>query len=564
MRRTKISLAIAALAATSLSMAHADVGYRVTDIGSLDGAIHTVARDINNQGQIVGQLADLRDQNIRFELLDPADFPFLGEDADMSNLTEQEQLRVRNALINGSQIGGNPKFQKIAIELGYLFQGNSLTEVDGFEAIDNETGLRTDSVDLRLRAINDHGMMVGQSALPFYWTEGTDLEGEEARFHVRDGFPVAAWSDGVDFKLVGTDPDKIFGGVSGFTDINNNNVAVGFGTFLDGVRLEQIYEQCTTDTDEDGEAINLEPLAACLYRFWYNNSSRVGVNAPITEQRAFVWELSSTGDVENYRSFGVAFDPEEDEEDILQTVRYTSIANAINNNGIIVGSSVRQLEQGAFTRATLFTDDGVVKGFADDSPYRDVSAFVDVNDANIAVGSATVFDFGVQRQRMFYMDVSNGPSEATFPEGLFVDTNWIPTSINNHGQVVGTATLRSVQGVQGRNVGFMYDINTNMTYDLNAFLPCNSGYLINEAVAINDSGEIVVTAIRAMDVEVDGEPVTVNRLRTLLLSPDSSEVGCQDQTDEQVTRKGAAFHPIWLAVIGFFSLIAIRRQKTKR
>ena len=106
--------------------------------------------------------------------------------------------------------------------------------------------------------------MVGQSALPFYWGEGTDLEGEEARFHLRDGFPVAAWTDGVEFKLVGTDPDKILGGVSGFTDINNNNVAVGFGTFLNGVRLEQIYEQCTTEVDEDGEAINLEPLSACL------------------------------------------------------------------------------------------------------------------------------------------------------------------------------------------------------------------------------------------------------------------------------------------------------------
>ncbi|MCL5051109.1 MAG: DUF3466 family protein [Firmicutes bacterium] len=564
MRRTKISLAIAALAASSLSMAHADVGYRVTDIGSFDGALHTVARDINNQGHIVGQLADLREQNIRFELLDPADFPFLGEDADMTNLTEQEQLRVRNALINGTLIGGNPKFQKIAIELGYLFQGSNLTEVDGFDVLDEETGLRTDSVDLRLRAINDHGIMVGQSALPFYWTEGTDLEGEEARFHVRDGFPVAAWSDGVDFKLVGTDPDKIFGGVSGFTDINNNNVAVGFGTFIDGVRLEQIYEQCTTDTDEDGEAINLEPLAACLYRFWYNNSSRIGVNIPITEQRAFVWELSATGDVEAYRALGIAFDPEEDAESRFQTIRYTSTANAINDNGIIVGSSLRQLEQGALTRATLFTDEGPVKGFADDSPYRDVSAFIDVNNANIAVGSATAFTFGVQRQRLFYMDVSQGPSEAIFPEGLFADTNWTPRAINNNGQIVGSAALRGVQGIQARNVGFMYDINTNITHDLNSFLPCDSGYSIHEAVSINDNGEIVVSAVRAMDIEIDGESVTVNRLRTLKLTPDASEVGCQVETEGQVSRKGAALHPFWLAVFGFFSLIAIRRQKAKR
>lgn len=564
MRRTKISLAIAALAATSLSMAHADVGYRVTDIGSVDGVLHTVPRDLNNQGQIVGQLADLRNQNIRFELLDPEDFPFLGEDVDMTDLTEEQQLRVRNALINGTQIGGNPKFQKIAVELGYIFQGGNLSEVAGFDSLDAETGLRTDSVDLRLRAINDQGIMVGQSALPFYWGEGTDLQGEEARFHLRDGFPVAAWTDGVEFKLVGTDPDKILGGVSGFTDINNNNVAVGFGTFLNGVRLEQIYEQCTTEVDEDGEAINLEPLSACLYRFWYNNSSRAGVNAPITEERAFVWELSATGDVIDSRSFGVAFDPEEDEEDPWQTVRYVSMANAINDNGVIVGSSVRQLVQGAFTRATLFTDEGVVKGFDDDSPYRDVSSFIDVNDANIAVGSATVFAFGVQRQRMFYMDVSNGPGEAAFPDGLFVDTNWTPRAINNHGQVVGSATLRAVQGVQGRNVGFMYDINTDITYDLNSFLPCNSGYTINEAIAINDQGEIVVTAVRNMEVSVDDAPVNVNRLRTLVLTPDSSETGCQEQTDDQTTRKGAAFHPIWLAFLGFFSLIAIRRQKAQR
>ncbi|MCH8502616.1 MAG: DUF3466 family protein [Aliidiomarina sp.] len=561
MRRTKLSLAIAAFAATSMSVAYADTGYRVTDIGSLEGSIHTSPRDINNQGHIIGQLSDLRSQNVRYDLLDPEVFSFLGEDVDLNDLSDTDKLRVRNALINGTSIGNNPRFQKLAIVLGYQFQGSNLFELDGFESLDEETGQRSDSVDFRARAINDHGIVVGQSALPFYWLEGTDLQGEEARFHVRDGFPVAAWTDGNEYKLLGTDEAKILGGVSSFIDINNNHLAVGFGTFIDGFRLEEIYDDCTTDVDEDGEAIDLEPLQACLYRFWYNSSGRAGVVTPITEERAFAWQLTAQGDVVSSRSFGVTFDSEEDAEDPWQTVRYRSVANAVNNHGVIVGTSTRQLVQGAFNRATIFTDEGAIEAFEADSPYRDVSSFTAINDSNIAVGAATVFAFGAQRQRLFYMDVTNGPSEAIFPTGLYSDVAWAPRAINNHGLVVGTTELRGVQGIQRRSVGFLYDMNTDTTYDLNSFLPCNSEYVINEGVAINDQGEIIASAVRMMDVEVDGEMVETARVRTLLLTPDSSQTGCQEEIDDQTQRKGASITPFWLGVFGLFSLIAIRRKK---
>ncbi|MCH8491891.1 MAG: DUF3466 family protein [Idiomarina sp.] len=565
MRKSKVSLVVATLigstlaATAAVSVASEPAGYRITSVGEVTGAIHTSPRAINNSGQVAGQLADLRGQNIRFDLLDPEDFPSV---EDILNPTERQHRAIRDFLT--FSVGVDAKFQHLATELGYFFDGANIAELDGFEAIDEETGMRSDSVSFRVIDMNNHGVVVGQASEPFYWIEDTDNEGELARFHIRDGFPRAAWSDGVNYTLVPGDESLIGNGTSSIMAINDENVAVGFAAIANGSALTTFFENvCTSEEDEDeeGNPINLNPISACLHRYWFERSGLAGTSAPLMEEEAYRWVFDDQGNVIEQARLGLAFDKDADAEDDLDTFRYRSVANDINIHGIAVGVSQRQVAGGTFTRPTLFTEDGAVEMLPGNNSSNN-SLAIAINDANIAVGFSNQFINGAMRRRLFYMDVTNGVSEPEYPRGFFNDSSWQPRGINNVGQIVGAGQNDATQGGQRRSTAFLYDINTDVIVDLNTYLPCNSEYQIIDAIDINDAGEIAVLAVEIADFIEDGETQEVARLRSLILTPDSAAERCQ-QEDDQLTRKGAAMHPIWLGVLTLVAVISIRRRKPK-
>lgn len=565
MRKSKVSLVVATLigstlaATAAVSVAAEPAGYRITSVGEVAGALHTSPRAINNSGQVAGQLADLRGQNIRFDLLDPEDFPSV---EDILNPTEREHRAIRDYLT--FTVGVDAKFQNLAYELGFFFDGSNIRELDGFETNEEETGQRSDSVNFRVIAMNNHGVVVGQSSEPYYWIEDTDNQGELARFHIRDGFPRAAWSDGVNYTLVPGDESLIGNGTSSIMAINDNNVAVGFAAVANGSTLTTFFENVCVragDEDEEGNPIEVNPIAACLHRYWYERSGLTGVSVPLMEEEAFRWVFDEQGNVVEQGRLGLAFDKEADAEDDLDTFRYRSVANDINAHGIAVGVSQRQVAGGTFTRPTLFTEDGAVEMLANNDSSNN-SLAIAINDANIAVGFSNRFINGALRQRLFYMDVANGVSEPVYPRGFFNDSSWQPRGINNMGQVVGLGQNDATQGIQRRSTAFLYNINTDVIVDLNSYLPCNSEYQIIDAIDINDAGEIAVLAVEVSDFIEDGETQEVARLRSLILTPDSTAERCQ-QEDDQLTRKGAVMHPIWLSVLAFFAVISIRRRKPK-
>ncbi|RUO38338.1 hypothetical protein CWE13_01470 [Aliidiomarina shirensis] len=563
MRKTKISLAVAALIGSTLAVGGAVAesgGYKVTDIGAVEGAIHTSPRAINDSGHVVGQLADLRGQNLRLDLLDPEAFESI---EDINNPTERERRQLRDYLI--SSVGGDPKFQNLAIELGFYYDTSSIYELDGFEALDDETGERSDSVSFRVQSVNNQGITVGQSAPPYQWIEDTDDENELARFHLRNAFPQGAWTDGVNYTLVTGEPGLMLNGTAGLFAINDNNVAVGYASVANGQVLEDFYDsRCVSedDVDEEGEPIYLEPVEACLHRYWFARSGITGAASPLMDEEAYRWEFDAQGNVVEQGSLGLAFDKEEDEEDVFETLRYRSVANDINIHGIAVGVSQRQVNGGSFTRPTLFTEEGAVNMLDEEEAEGNNSLAIAINDNNIAVGFSNISINGNFRQRLFHMDVTNGVSEAFYPNGFFDDSSWQPRAINNHGQVVGVGQNDSVQNAQRRSTGFLYDIDTDTIVDLNTFLSCESEYSILDAVDINNAGEIAVVAVRISDIEEDGEVSEAARLRTLVLTPDGSEPGCPETDEVQLERKGAANHPLWLGVLALFAVISLRRRKS--
>jgi hypothetical protein len=58
--------------------------------------------------------------------------------------------------------------------------------------------------------------------------------------------------------------------------------------------------------------------------------------------------------------------------------------------------------------------------------------------------------------------------------------------MNNHGQVVGRSSL-----VTGSRVLYPFLYSGGHVANLNSLLPLNSGWILDDAISINDAGEIV-------------------------------------------------------------------------
>lgn len=564
MRNNKLAIAISTALVWGIGTAGADAlpqGYTVTEIEMLPKSRNMIPRGMNEQGHAVGSLTDILNQNIRLDLLDPEDFPNV---EDVTNPTEAEFRRIRDRLVGGEAVSTSPRNQKLATELAALFDGQ-VRELDGFDEDDNETGERSDSADFRALAINNQGIVVGQAGLPYQRIDGTDSDGEEAKFFTRESFPVGAWTDGVNYRTVTGNDGLIQGGTAALYAINESHLAVGYASVADGWRLEEIYERCTTAEDEEGEPIDLEPLSVCLWRFWFANSGiREGFRTPFTDEEAYYWQFDAEGNVLEQASLGLAFDVEADAEDGLSTVRYASIARGLNNHGDIVGVSRRVIQGAQLRRATWFTAPDGPLSLREGSGDGNISEAVSVNDQRIVVGYTDRFFDQEPRSRLFYLDLDDPDLEATYPTGFYSAGAWQPRAINNHNMVVGRAEVEINAQSNRRYSGFVYDINTDTLANLNDYLACDSTMRIVDAVDINDSGEILAMAMITKEIQEDGEARTYNALMSVVLKPSEQEpevcTGPGSEVDRN-TRQGAAMHPIFVGFLSVLTLITLRRRK---
>ncbi|WP_194755655.1 DUF3466 family protein [Aliidiomarina indica] len=565
MRNNKLAIAISTALVWGIGTAGADAlpqGYTVTEIGSLPQARNVVPRAINEQGHAVGVLSDLVGQNIRLDLLDPEDFPDVD---DIMNPTDAELRRIRDRLIAGEAVSTSPRNQKLATELAFLFDGE-MQELDGYDTLDDETGERTDSADFRAIGMNNHGIVVGQAGLPYHRIDGQDSQGEDATFFTRETFPIGAWTDGVNYRTVGGADDLIQGGTASLYAINDANLAVGYASVADGWRLEEIYERCTTAEDEEGEPIHLEPVSVCLWRFWFANSGiREGARTPFTDEEAFYWQFDAQGNVVEKGALGIPFDKEADAEDGFSTIRYTSIARDVNNQGDIVGVSRRAIQGAHLRKATWFNSPEGPKDVRAGSGDGNISELVAVNDQRIAVGFSQRFIEQEQRSRLFYIDLDDPELNAVYPVGFSTVGIWQPRAINNHNVVVGRAEVEINARSNRRFSGFAFDINSGVVMNLDDYLPCDSGLRIVEAVDINNSGEILAIAMVTSTFEEDGETRNYNALRAVVMSPtDQEPTPCTPpgSSEDPNTRQGAFMHPILVGMLSLLALITLRRRKT--
>lgn len=143
-----------------------------------------------------------------------------------------------------------------------------------------------------------------------------------------------------------------------------------------------------------------------------------------------------------------------------------SMARAINNKGQIVGSS---------GRAVLWQDGGIVDLAV---PEGRSSCACDINDRGEITGNVTTYDgidipFLHDGSRIKVLNISEGGSGQA-------------RSINNLSQIVGTIEQGDYHGYRH---AFLWQNGT--IFDLNKFIPLNTGWHLLDAVAINDVGQIV-------------------------------------------------------------------------
>ncbi|HLV47618.1 MAG TPA: DUF3466 family protein, partial [Aliidiomarina sp.] len=423
LQKKYLAIAISALfvsTATPLSSTAYAQGYEIIDLGTLPGALSATVNDMNEQGNFVGVGYNIVDIPLRVELLNPDDYESI---EDLNNLTADEYLTVRNSLLSRSGGLRSPMVQKLTQYSGLWYNGGMTSINDSLDIIEPATGLLSRSVNVLLHGINNNNQAVGELRSPFVQVYGVDQNNDPATYFVRDQFPQALWSNGVDHIELNGDSGLTYGGTARAYAINDNNQMVGYASIADTERLVNAYASCTNPESTSAHL----PLGACMYGVWANAEYEGAKRIPLYTESAYIWELDATGAVLNQRSLGMAptildeNEGKEEAEQVSGTVR--SAALDINNNGVAVGFTSFD---GPFSvnYATIFANDTAEWIIPDTVPGYIQSKASHINDNGFITGYAMKVNFQYPRERMFIAHTDG--REVTFPMGFFSDSAWRP------------------------------------------------------------------------------------------------------------------------------------------
>jgi probable HAF family extracellular repeat protein len=168
-----------------------------------------------------------------------------------------------------------------------------------------------------------------------------------------------------------------------------------------------------------------------------------------------------------------------------------SVANGINDAGVVIGNSdtADGGERGFIDEEGTMTDVGTLGG---------ANSLVDaINDNGVVTGSS---DDASGASLPFVYSNGTMTSLGTYN----IDTT--PQAINDDGVIVGTTYGLNAAG-DFFNDAFIYQNGTFQ--DLNNLIPAGSGWELTDAVAVNDSGKILV----------DGTSTITGQDHALLLTP---------------------------------------------
>jgi hypothetical protein len=517
--------------------------YTVAELPTQNVSQNQYAASIDNAGLILATTQNNFNPPIDLSLIDFESATII------ANLTDIESAKNGNFNIADYTYLVNRAFtatanfsvftQQLSRFLAYKTDG---TSADYVRALDTESealggfsfSMETSPVD---SIAGNH--IVGNTVGPFTTIDHVNEAGETVQFVVSD-FDQRAFIQVNDIGFSLTPIDVTLGGTSNVNAINDNYIAVGIGSIAGTALLTDGIAACA-DLELRGD----QPEKACERSIKTTISgSNVIRRTGLWVQRAHVWSMDIDGNVVDTQTYGTLLTEEE------QALSGTSRAADINNADIAVGVASVQVEGRTIisTAAAIFQN-GEVTRIIEGDEFLPNSA-VSINDAGYVVGVRAQIINQAQRSKMFVYNMAN--EELNFPTGFFTSSSTIPRSINNSGVVVGAGDIEATASTARRTAGFVYDIEADTFLELNALISCERqlDLTLIEGVDINDSGDIVATAIakrpsRNVRGEIlkdaNGDDLLVDTWITVKLSPtgDAPAVCSEDESDVLV-RNGAS------------------------
>jgi len=578
----KSILALGVASAFGLSAVNAAT-YQVIDKGDVATLKYTYSQQENNAGDMVISGTKVYNFPVQFQYLDQDDFDAIERMAELQheNVHELEDLEDKDALEAGNPtandlawtvryLQGNNNsslYQKVGDTVAMTNFGDSSEEIQVFDTQFEGTNDLTRSTVDYINGITNEGWIYGNGSAPYLPMPFTKSDGEEVTYWVRDFTTRGYFSiDNGETIIPVMPPESRFGGESAIVDISDSRYAIGYASVdIDEDKLETIEDESGGCSDPD----NLDdvPFEVCVQ----------GLSANLYDLRAYKWTLDNNGAVSS-EDLGLLVTPHEDD-----TRAYTSVAQAVNNHGVVVGYAHGWEDENETSPSkNQFRDlyavvykDGRVVDFTEDHSKEFDSRAYDINDAGIAVGHVTKYVNGEPRTKFYYVDTSDLENMTMVqPDDYFNGSSSTAKAINENGIIVGDGEVETHNDSTTnprRRHGFMYDINSGVFTDLNNFLPCDSAYTIIEAVDINDLNEISATSIvkvprRDAKGELmygdDGEQLMEDVVRAVKLVPIDGEIEDCSQVEEKVDRQGAGLG--FVSLFALFSFGLIRRLTSKR
>jgi len=541
----------------TLSCASASVlssAYNVQELATQSLSTNTYGTSIDDTGLILTVIEDIYNAPIDISLLP------LDQDALINSLTDVEGVRngqindvdyaflissLRTAARSESQFS-----QPFARYLAYSSDGTTQNFINANDTFSESLGSFTYSMDtIAVDSVNGTHI-IANSEGPFSLLEYTTDTDDELTFILPE-FDQRAIVQVGDQVTQLIPQDTTLGGVSRVTSINDNYQVVGSTS----VNITAAFEAAILNCNDDDVRSDI-PAESCLRSLLFSTTTNGVSRQTITWiNRAAVWDLDSQGQVVDTTVYGLTFEPTDEQS---RSTQFFSQALAINNAGQAVGTSTVLFSGDRITAGATLYENGESKRLIPEDEFLPNSA-IGINDNGLVVGIRQQVINSATREKMFIHNIATGETE--FIQGFFESSSTTPRAINQNNIVVGNAEINAgtVNSVR-RRAGFIFDIDNNTFTDINTLLACDSEYSVIEAIDINNSGDIVATALtkrpeRNVQGQIvlndAGEQTLVDTVVTLKLTPSGQNAPDCSDTEEDIAseRQGASIN------VGLFGLL---------
>lgn len=574
----------------ALSFQASAATYRVIDSGSVDSLRYTYSQKFNVSGDMALSGTGLYNFPVQFQYLDDTDFANIALKAGrehtlvegINDIEDLEALQAGNPTANDIywvidylKDSGADTNQRVGDTVAMTNFGNGSQEFLVWDEIFEDGRLTRSTVDF-IKGITDNGWVYGSGSAPYLATPYITNDGEEITYFIR-GFSNRAYfsPDGGTTVVPIVPPSETelpetqrFGGISTLLGMSSNNMfAVGSASFDVNESTLEIIESTEDNGCADPDVLAVIPKELCVQRLEDFLYSTEPVKWSIDNDNNYVVE-----------SLGTLITPHPDDTRV-----FVSQALDVNDSGVAVGRSPDWIDenvtepssnQSVSVYAVIFKD-GEVLSITEDRDKYFGSVLYDIANNGMAVGHATTIVNGAQRTKAFFVDTTVDNPVMTVPDSYFLGASSTARAINNNGSFVGEGEVETHNDDANnprRREAYVYNIEQELLYNLNALTECNSPYTIVEARDINDDNVIAATALVKQDrrdakgevmLDENGNTLREDVVRSIVLEPiPGGEIEECPTEDVKVVRKGASFG--FFTMIGAIGLAVLRRTRNLR